>query len=112
MVKTSILFVVTNHQALDASHPTGVWFEEFAIPAMLFQESGLSLTVASLRGGHAPVDPRSEPGIGDAPLQYARCFGKQNHCMKCVRLIMMPSFFQAVMEPCLTCLVMSRWGTC
>ena len=56
-----ILMVVTNSGHLDAQHPTGVWFEEFAIPYQEFRANGFEVTVASPRGGAAPIDPRSEP---------------------------------------------------
>ncbi len=57
-----ILMVVTNSGHLDAQHPTGVWFEEFAIPYQEFRANGFEVTVASPQGGPAPIDPRSEPG--------------------------------------------------
>jgi putative intracellular protease/amidase len=68
MTPPRILIAVTNCRAIDPDHQTGVWFEEFAVPVMLFQANGLSMTIASPRGGHVPVDPRSEPGVGDATL--------------------------------------------
>lgn len=58
-MKPALLLVVTNHAAIDADHPTGVWLEEFAVPYMLFRQAGLAVTVASPRGGPAPIDPRS-----------------------------------------------------
>ncbi len=57
-----ILMVVTSYNHLDANHPTGVWFEEFAIPYQEFKANGFEVTVASPQGGPAPIDPRSEPG--------------------------------------------------
>jgi putative intracellular protease/amidase len=57
-----ILMVVTSYNHLDANHPTGVWFEEFAIPYQEFRANGFEVTVASPQGGAAPIDPRSEPG--------------------------------------------------
>lgn len=27
-----VLIVVTSHNRIDENHPTGLWFEEFAIP--------------------------------------------------------------------------------
>src|SRR5260370_39487171 len=56
-----ILMVVTNYNHLDANHPTGVWFEELAIPYKEFKANGFEVTVASPRGGATPIDPRSEP---------------------------------------------------
>lgn len=56
-----LLIVVTNHNQIDADHQTGLWFEEFAIPYHLFREQTYTITVASLKGGIAPIDPRSLP---------------------------------------------------
>ncbi len=54
-----ILVVVTSHDRIDAGHPTGLWFEEFAAPYRLFREAGFQVTVASPRGGGTPIDPAS-----------------------------------------------------
>jgi putative intracellular protease/amidase len=56
-----ILVVVTSHGDIDGRPRTGIWFTEFAEPFDLFREAGLALTVASPRGGPAPVDPRFYP---------------------------------------------------
>lgn len=56
-----ILLVVTSHDRVDATHRTGVWFEEFAVPYHMFQAQGWDITVASPRGGSVPLDPRGEP---------------------------------------------------
>jgi putative intracellular protease/amidase len=59
--RKSVLIVVTSHDHIDDTHPTGLWLEEFAIPYLEFQSSGFDITVASPKGGKAPLDPRSEP---------------------------------------------------
>lgn len=51
--------VVTSHSCIDQGHPTGLWFEEFAVPYGLFRDRGYGITVASPRGGDAPLDPGS-----------------------------------------------------
>lgn len=61
----SILMVVTNHGDIDGKPATGVWFSEFSEPFAALTNSGASLTVASPRGGPAPVDPRGYPARGD-----------------------------------------------
>jgi putative intracellular protease/amidase len=63
----SILMVVTSHSYIDNDHPTGIWLEEFAVPFELFTEAGYHVTVASPRGGKAPLDPRS---TADAETTY------------------------------------------
>lgn len=54
-----VLMVVTSHDRIDDAHPTGLWLEEFAAPYELFRAAGCEVTVASTKGGAAPVDPRS-----------------------------------------------------
>lgn len=57
----NILMVTTSFGRIDEAHPTGLWFEEFAIPFERFTAEGHVVTVASIKGGKVPVDPRSEP---------------------------------------------------
>lgn len=57
----SVLIVVTSHDHLNSEHATGLWFEEFATPYRLFAAQGYEITVASTKGGKAPVDPDSMP---------------------------------------------------
>jgi putative intracellular protease/amidase len=64
-----ILMVVTNHSQIDADHPTGLWFEEFAVPYQRFRQQGYAVTVASPNGGAAPLDPRSLPSEEQAAAQ-------------------------------------------
>jgi putative intracellular protease/amidase len=56
-----ILMVMTSHSKLgNTGRKTGVWLEEFAAPYYVFRDAGLDITLASPRGGHPPIDPRSE----------------------------------------------------
>lgn len=67
MAQRRVLMVVTNHDQITPEHPTGLWLSEFTEPYILFREAGYDVTVASLRGGAAPIDPRSLPeSAGDA----------------------------------------------
>jgi putative intracellular protease/amidase len=71
----NILIVVTSHGDINGVPRTGIWFSEFAEPYTLLTESGASVTVASPRGGPAPVDPRGYPlreEIADARDALAR----------------------------------------
>lgn len=54
-----ILMVVSQTEELKESHPIGVWFEEFAVPYLAFSDKGYEVTVASPKGGSAPIDPAS-----------------------------------------------------
>jgi len=72
MTTPNILVVVTSHGDIDGVPTTGIWFSEFSEPFEAFVESGAKVTVASPRGGPAPVDPRGYPskaeiaGVRDA----------------------------------------------
>jgi putative intracellular protease/amidase len=56
-----ILMVMTSHSKLgNTGRKTGVWLEELAAPYYVFRDAGLDITLASPRGGHPPIDPRSE----------------------------------------------------
>ncbi len=57
----AILMVVTSFGRIDGDHPTGLWFEEFAVPFERFAEEAYVVTVASIKGGSVPIDPRSLP---------------------------------------------------
>lgn len=67
MSSKKILMVVTSHGTIDESHPTGVWFEEFAVPYTAFRQAGCEVIVASPRGGAAPIDPRSLENVEATP---------------------------------------------
>lgn len=56
-----VLFVVTSHDELgNTGHKTGFWVEEFAAPYYSFTDAGFEVTVATPKGGQAPIDPNSE----------------------------------------------------
>src|SRR3569832_2381531 len=56
-----ILMLTTSYGRIDAAHPTGLWFEEFAVPFERFTAEGYLVPAASIKGGAVPIDPRSEP---------------------------------------------------
>jgi len=59
--KTKILFVVTSHDQLgNTGEKTGIWIEEFAAPYYHLADLGVEITIASPKGGQAPIDPKSE----------------------------------------------------
>jgi putative intracellular protease/amidase len=56
-----ILIVLTSHDQLgDTGKKTGFWLEEFAAPYYVLKDAGASITLASPKGGHPPLDPTSE----------------------------------------------------
>lgn len=61
MDNVNILIVLTSHSDLgDSGKKTGYWKEEFAAPYYTLLDAGASITLASPKGGLAPVDPNSE----------------------------------------------------
>ncbi|MEL6510564.1 MAG: type 1 glutamine amidotransferase domain-containing protein [Pseudomonadota bacterium] len=57
----NILMILTSHDQMgDTGEKTGLWLEEFAAPFYVFQDAGATITLASPKGGAAPIDPRSE----------------------------------------------------
>src|SRR3954466_13040090 len=57
----NILMVLTSHDQLgDSGRKTGFWLEEFAAPYFVFRDAGVTLTLASPKGGQPPLDPKSD----------------------------------------------------
>ena len=82
MARTRILMVLTSHDSLGISgKKTGNWFDEVATPYYKFKTVGFDVTLASPKGGPAPIDPLSCDGAyttestrkfeGDADSQRA-----------------------------------------
>lgn len=63
LIKTgviNILFVLTSHSQMgDTGHKTGFWVEEFANPYYTLVDAGVQITIATPKGGAAPIDPTS-----------------------------------------------------
>ena len=56
-----ILMVLTSHDQLGSTGAkTGFWLEEFAAPYYVFKDAGAIITVASVKGGRPPLDPKSD----------------------------------------------------
>jgi putative intracellular protease/amidase len=56
----NILFVLTSHDTLgDTGKKTGFWVEEFANPYYTLLDKGATITIATPKGGDAPIDPSS-----------------------------------------------------
>lgn len=59
MKTKKVLFVVTSYDQVPNGTKTGIWIEEFASPYFLLTAQGIDITVASPKGGKAPIDPKS-----------------------------------------------------
>jgi putative intracellular protease/amidase len=56
-----ILMVLTSHDQLgNTGKKTGFWLEEFASPFYVFKDAGAEITLASVKGGQPPLDPKSD----------------------------------------------------
>jgi len=61
MSKPRILIVLTSHDQLgNTGKKTGFWLEELADPYYVFVDGGAEVTLASIKGGLPPVDPKSD----------------------------------------------------
>jgi len=59
--KLKVLFVLTSHDELgDTGEKTGFWVEEFAAPYYSLKDENVEITIATPKGGKAPIDPRSQ----------------------------------------------------
>lgn len=67
-----VLMVVTSASQLKDNYPTGVWFEEFAVPYLALVNKDVSVTVASPKGGEAPIDEASKSFINDIKWNKAK----------------------------------------
>ncbi|GGH78640.1 putative intracellular protease/amidase [Filimonas zeae] len=54
-----VLIVVTSFGELANGDKTGIWLEEFSTPYYKLTEKGVQVTIASPKGGKAPIDPKS-----------------------------------------------------
>lgn len=60
--------VLTSHSELgNTGKKTGFWIEEFAAPYYVFLDAGASITIASPKGGHPPIDPSSDTAENQTP---------------------------------------------
>src|SRR5882757_4793180 len=56
-----VLMVLTSHDQLgNTGRKTGFWLEELAAPYYEFKDVGAQITLASPKGGHPPLDPKSQ----------------------------------------------------
>jgi len=72
-----ILMVLTSHDKLgNTGRKTGFWLEEGAAPYFVFRDAGVTLTLASPKGGQPPIDPKSDLPENQTP---AMARFKQDH---------------------------------
>lgn len=76
-----ILIVLSSTgQIPDSDRKTGTWLEELAAPYYTFKDAKMKVTLASIEGGSAPIDPWSEGN--DAQTDSTRRFSADPNAMK------------------------------
>ena len=71
----NVLIVLTSHDKLgDTDKKTGFWVEEFASPYYSLLDKGATITIATPKGGAAPIDPSSDSP--DAATEATKRFDK------------------------------------
>jgi len=72
-MQKAILFVLTSHADLGSTgQKTGTWLEELASAYYVFIDAGFDVTLASVAGGAAPLDPASldDPWLTAAGVRF------------------------------------------
>jgi putative intracellular protease/amidase len=55
-----VVLILTSHDQLGSTgNKTGSWLEELAQPYFAFKKAGCAVSLASIKGGAAPIDPMS-----------------------------------------------------
>lgn len=54
-----ILMILTSQDTMGEDKPTGTWLSEFADAYLEFKKQGYDVTISSIKGGKAPIDPGS-----------------------------------------------------
>ena len=92
-MKKRILFVTTNFSKINENIKTGVWFEEFAVPFLVFEKTGYELVVASPLGGNSPIDVNSLSCSN--PMEWDKAAAKFafKKCLNTLIIFVYPAFF-------------------
>lgn len=81
-----VLIVVTSHAVLGATgNPTGYYLPEVSHPYAALAERGIDLAIASLKGGQAPLDPKSlklDDPVNKAFWEDPRKRGQLEHTLR------------------------------
>ena len=79
----NVLFVLTSHDELgDTGKKTGFWIEEFAAPYYELKDKGAHITLATPKGGKAPIDPSSD--TEDAQTEDTKRFKKDEEAQELI----------------------------
>ncbi|WP_114937637.1 type 1 glutamine amidotransferase domain-containing protein [Mucilaginibacter endophyticus] len=84
-----VLFVVTSHDKMgNIDRQTGLWLGEFAAPYYTLNDAGIEITIASPKGGQAPIDTFSlnKSFATEATKRYQSDAALQSKLSKTVKL--------------------------
>ena len=94
-----ILIVLSSTAQVPTSdRMTGTWFEELAAPYFAFTDAGAKVTLASIEGGPAPIDPWSEGS--DAQTDATRRFSADADARKALVAARSPSTHARARRAC------------
>src|SRR4051812_40183250 len=77
MPSKRVLIITTSHSQMgDTGKKTGLWLEELSTPYYALKDAGLTVMLASIKGGEIPFDPASIPAAvgssdGEQPAEQA-----------------------------------------
>lgn len=84
MKNLNVLIVTTSHNQLgNTGAKTGVWLEELAGPYYQFLDNGASITVASVKGGDVPLDPKSE--LKEWQTEFTKRFSEDEKALSAIK---------------------------
>ncbi|WP_435624076.1 type 1 glutamine amidotransferase domain-containing protein [Flagellimonas sp.] len=84
MKNLNVLIVTTSHNQLgNTGEKTGVWLEELAGPYYQFLDEGASITIASIKGGEVPLDPKSE--LEEWQTEFTKRFYKDEAALASIK---------------------------
>ncbi|WP_422858249.1 type 1 glutamine amidotransferase domain-containing protein [Flagellimonas sp. S174] len=84
MKNLNVLIVTTSHNQLgNTGEKTGVWLEELAGPYYQFLDKGASITIASVKGGEVPLDPKSE--LEEWQTEFTKRFYKDEAALASIK---------------------------
>jgi len=83
MKNLNVLIVTTSHNQLgNTGEKTGVWLEELAGPYYQFLDNGASITIASVKGGEVPLDPKSE--LEEWQTEFTKRFSNDKKALRSI----------------------------
>ncbi|GAA4276562.1 type 1 glutamine amidotransferase domain-containing protein [Aquimarina mytili] len=84
MKNLNVLIVTTSHNQLgNTGEKTGVWLEELAGPYYRYLDQDASVTLASIKGGEIPLDPKSE--LEEWQTEFTKRFYKDEAALSSIK---------------------------